>query len=251
MPSRLRSSDNAGIEEDSGYFQAAHSPKGLCRVFNEHIQRGFCEEHCTQRVFDQTVSPYWCAGADDFIQQRVKEEAEYKYRLRKRFNRNEWLIDWSLWNYSFVVLFCIINSTQALRSSALVRTGTSDTRKCPQPTTIRSSEAMKPWNRISSHWLKRNQTDCYAAVLCQLRNLRAYRAIPRLDIGHLDIENQWCWTAWTHQDRRGVVLFRRTYILGWKLFLAVWFWAKDNKYIPCPWSFCPDQARPAWKFISD
>ena len=125
------------------YFQAAHSPKGLCRVFNEHIQRRFCEEHCTQRVFDQTVSPYWCAGADDFIQQRVKEEAEYKYRLRKRFNRNEWLIGWSLWNYSFVVLFCIINSTQSLRSSALVRTGTSDTRKCPQPTTIRSSEAMK------------------------------------------------------------------------------------------------------------
>ena len=92
MPSRLRSSDNAGIEEDSGTFKL-HTAQKDSRVFNEHIQRGFCEEHCTQRVFDQTVSPYWCAGADDFIQQRVKEEAEYKYRLRKRFNRNEWLID--------------------------------------------------------------------------------------------------------------------------------------------------------------
>ena len=74
------------------YFQAAHSPKGLCRVFNEHIQRRFREEHCTQRVFDQTVSPYWCTGADDFIQQQVKEEAEYKDRPRKRFNRNDRLI---------------------------------------------------------------------------------------------------------------------------------------------------------------
>lgn len=52
------------------YFKAAHSPKGLCRVFNEHIQRRFCEEHCTQRVFDRTVSPYWRAGAEDFIQRR-------------------------------------------------------------------------------------------------------------------------------------------------------------------------------------
>ena len=71
------------------YFQAAHSPKGLCRVFNEHIQRIFCEEHCTQRVFDRTVSPYWCAGAEESIHEKVQEEAEYKHRLRKRFDRNE------------------------------------------------------------------------------------------------------------------------------------------------------------------
>ncbi|KAL3479030.1 hypothetical protein BJX99DRAFT_245228 [Aspergillus californicus] len=48
------------------YFQAVNSPKGLLRVFNEHIPRRFCEEHCTQRVFDQTVSPYWCVGAEEF-----------------------------------------------------------------------------------------------------------------------------------------------------------------------------------------
>ncbi|PYH92100.1 hypothetical protein BO71DRAFT_411241 [Aspergillus ellipticus CBS 707.79] len=68
------------------YFQAAHSPKGLLRVFNEHIQGRFCEEHCTQRVFDRTVSPYWCVGADDVIQKKINEEAEYKDRLRKRFD---------------------------------------------------------------------------------------------------------------------------------------------------------------------
>ncbi|KAJ5779744.1 hypothetical protein N7457_007464 [Penicillium paradoxum] len=67
------------------YFQAVQSPKGLLRVFNEHVQRMFCEEHCTQRLFDQTVSPYWAVGAESFIQTKVEEEAEYKNRLRKRF----------------------------------------------------------------------------------------------------------------------------------------------------------------------
>jgi hypothetical protein len=68
------------------YFQAVNSPKGLLRVFNEHIQRMFCEEHCTQRMFDGTVSPYWSVGAEELIQMKVKQEAEYKDRLRKRFN---------------------------------------------------------------------------------------------------------------------------------------------------------------------
>lgn len=67
------------------YFQAVNSPKGLLRVFNEHIQRMFCEEHCTQRVFDRTVSPYWSVGAEEFIQTKVEQEAAYKDRIRKRF----------------------------------------------------------------------------------------------------------------------------------------------------------------------
>jgi len=45
------------------YFQAVNSPKGLLRVFNKHIQRMFSEEHCTERVFDRVVSPYWVVGA--------------------------------------------------------------------------------------------------------------------------------------------------------------------------------------------
>lgn len=67
------------------YFQAVHSPKGMLRVFIEHIQRRYCEDHCTQRVFDHTVSPYWCIGAGDLIEKKVAEEAEYKDRLKKRF----------------------------------------------------------------------------------------------------------------------------------------------------------------------
>lgn len=55
------------------YFQAVHSPKGLFQVFNEHIQCRFCERHCSQRVFDQTVSPHWYVGADDFIQKKVRK----------------------------------------------------------------------------------------------------------------------------------------------------------------------------------
>ncbi|KAI9373631.1 hypothetical protein BJX61DRAFT_552128 [Aspergillus egyptiacus] len=66
------------------YFQAVQSPKGLLRVFNEHIQRRFCEGHCTQRVFDRVVSHYWCVGAEGYIQRKV-EEARYKDRLRRRF----------------------------------------------------------------------------------------------------------------------------------------------------------------------
>ncbi|RAK94065.1 hypothetical protein BO79DRAFT_241647 [Aspergillus costaricaensis CBS 115574] len=67
------------------YFQAVHSPKGLLRVFNEHVQRRFCEEHCTQSIFDRTVSPYWCVDAGSLIEQKVKEEEDYRDRLRKRF----------------------------------------------------------------------------------------------------------------------------------------------------------------------
>ncbi|OQE13387.1 hypothetical protein PENFLA_c049G06775 [Penicillium flavigenum] len=69
------------------YFQAVNSPKGLLRIFNEHIQRIFCEDHSTQRVFDRTVNPYWSVGAEEFIQMKVKQEAEYKDRLRERFNK--------------------------------------------------------------------------------------------------------------------------------------------------------------------
>ncbi|KAL2871679.1 kinase-like domain-containing protein [Aspergillus lucknowensis] len=57
------------------YFQAAHSPKGLCRVFNEHIQPRYCEEHCTRKVFDQV----------SFIQRKVEEEAAYHDRVKECF----------------------------------------------------------------------------------------------------------------------------------------------------------------------
>ncbi|KAJ5781828.1 uncharacterized protein N7518_010311 [Penicillium psychrosexuale] len=67
------------------YIHAVHSPKGLLRVFNEHVQRMFCEEHCTQPVFDRTVSPYWSVGAEKFIETKVEQEAEFKDRIRKRF----------------------------------------------------------------------------------------------------------------------------------------------------------------------
>ncbi|KAG0160932.1 Aminoglycoside phosphotransferase [Penicillium digitatum] len=71
------------------YVQAVNSPTGLLRVFNEHIQRMFCENHCTQCVFDQTVSPYWSVGAEEFFQTKVKPEAECKERITKRFGEVE------------------------------------------------------------------------------------------------------------------------------------------------------------------
>ncbi|KAF7122765.1 hypothetical protein CNMCM5793_000875 [Aspergillus hiratsukae] len=69
------------------YFQAVHSPKGLLHVFREHIQRYYCEEHCRKRVFDETVSPYWCEGAQSSIQQKVEEEMRYKNQLKERFGQ--------------------------------------------------------------------------------------------------------------------------------------------------------------------
>ncbi|KAJ5114183.1 hypothetical protein N7456_002717 [Penicillium angulare] len=67
------------------YFQAVQSPKGLLRVFNEHVQSRFCKEHCTQQIFDRVVSPYWSVNAAGFIEGKVEEEEEYKKKLRIRF----------------------------------------------------------------------------------------------------------------------------------------------------------------------
>lgn len=67
------------------YFQAVHSPKGLLRIFNEHIQSMYCEEHCTRRIFDEVVSPYWAADAEGIIQKKIKDEENYKDQLSERF----------------------------------------------------------------------------------------------------------------------------------------------------------------------
>ncbi|KAI9743785.1 MAG: hypothetical protein M1818_002519 [Claussenomyces sp. TS43310] len=67
------------------YFHALNSPKGLLRVFNEHIQRLFCPEHCSMSVFDEVVAPYWCVGAASVIKRKVEDDEDYKHRLRHAF----------------------------------------------------------------------------------------------------------------------------------------------------------------------
>lgn len=67
------------------YFQAVNSPKGLYRIFNHHIQQLFCPEHCTKRVFDQVLAPYWCIDAEGVIEKKVKDEEEYKDQLKEMF----------------------------------------------------------------------------------------------------------------------------------------------------------------------
>lgn len=67
------------------YFQAINTPKGLYRIFNEHIQRLYCPEHCYAEKFDQIVAPYWTVGAMDIIERKIKEEERYKDRLREAF----------------------------------------------------------------------------------------------------------------------------------------------------------------------
>lgn len=34
------------------YFHAINSPKGMCRVFTEHIKRLFYPQHCEMRIFE-------------------------------------------------------------------------------------------------------------------------------------------------------------------------------------------------------
>ncbi|KAH6722349.1 hypothetical protein BKA61DRAFT_640004 [Leptodontidium sp. MPI-SDFR-AT-0119] len=67
------------------YFHAINSPKGLCRVFTDHVQRLFCPEHCEMRIFDQVVAPYWCVDASRVIERKIEEGERYKNQLREAF----------------------------------------------------------------------------------------------------------------------------------------------------------------------
>lgn len=81
------------------YFQTLHSPKGLLRVFNEHIQRNYCDNHCTQRVFDRKISPYWSQGAEECFGTRW---------MRRLFTRIDWETGWCVkmgWADSSIVSF--------------------------------------------------------------------------------------------------------------------------------------------------
>ncbi len=69
------------------YFQAVNSPKGLYRIFNEHIQRLFCLEHCSMALFDEIVAPYWSVSAANVIARKIKEEQSYQNRLREAYDK--------------------------------------------------------------------------------------------------------------------------------------------------------------------
>jgi|1185.fasta_scaffold1653052_1 hypothetical protein len=63
----------AGWERGSfGYFLAVHSPKGMLRVFNEHVQRQFCEEHCTQRVLITRIFLIGLLGPRTLFRRRLR-----------------------------------------------------------------------------------------------------------------------------------------------------------------------------------
>lgn len=64
------------------------SLKGMLRVFNEHVQGLFCEEHCSRRIFNEVMHLYWGFGAQEIIQRKVEDERAYRERLRGRFARD-------------------------------------------------------------------------------------------------------------------------------------------------------------------
>ncbi|KAH7333502.1 hypothetical protein BKA65DRAFT_527621 [Rhexocercosporidium sp. MPI-PUGE-AT-0058] len=63
------------------YFHAINSPKGLCRVFTEHIQRLFF------------VAPYWRVGAAEEIKRKIEEEERYKHQLKEVFSAEVTLLN--------------------------------------------------------------------------------------------------------------------------------------------------------------
>ena len=67
------------------YFEALNTPKGLYRIFNEHIQRLFCFEHCNMRRFDEMVAPYWSIDSAEVIERKIEEDEMYKGQLTEAF----------------------------------------------------------------------------------------------------------------------------------------------------------------------
>ena len=67
------------------YFYARDSPKGLCRVFTEHVQQLFCSQNCEIQLFDQVMTPSWHTNAAQVIERKIEEEERYKDRLREVF----------------------------------------------------------------------------------------------------------------------------------------------------------------------
>ncbi|OBT76714.1 hypothetical protein VF21_03925 [Pseudogymnoascus sp. 05NY08] len=57
------------------YFHAVGSPKGMYTLFNDHIQRTFCAEHCDTTLFDGVVSSYWAHDVDPVIEKKLKRMA--------------------------------------------------------------------------------------------------------------------------------------------------------------------------------
>jgi hypothetical protein len=79
------------------YFHAVNSPKGMCTIFNQHIQRQFCEKHCSESIFDEVVAPYWCLDAAGVIERKLKDEECYKDRLREALVGDASLVDPARW----------------------------------------------------------------------------------------------------------------------------------------------------------
>ena len=79
------------------YFQAVNSPKGMYTIFNQHIQRMFCAEHCRTTLFDGVVAPYWARDTDAVIERKPKEEESYKDQLRETLLLDPSLADRTRW----------------------------------------------------------------------------------------------------------------------------------------------------------
>ncbi|KFY35131.1 hypothetical protein V494_06171 [Pseudogymnoascus sp. VKM F-4513 (FW-928)] len=74
------------------YFQAVNSQKIMYTIFNLHIQRMFCAEHCDTTLFDEVVAPYWARDVSAAIETKLKEEDSYKEQVRSALLADLWLL---------------------------------------------------------------------------------------------------------------------------------------------------------------
>lgn len=71
------------------YVLALRSPTALFRVFYDHIQKYLAERHEEDDDFYRITQWYWTKNPAEFIDQKVKDKAEYDIRLRAAFEETE------------------------------------------------------------------------------------------------------------------------------------------------------------------
>jgi hypothetical protein len=72
------------------YTNALDSPSALPALFIDHIQPKFADLGIIAREeSDRRLMPYWRSGASDFIAAKVKEEEQYRTRVKEVFAAGE------------------------------------------------------------------------------------------------------------------------------------------------------------------
>ncbi|KND92342.1 hypothetical protein TOPH_02948 [Tolypocladium ophioglossoides CBS 100239] len=67
------------------YFQAVSVPKGMYNLFSRHVQPRFNKQHYTMDIFNEVFFWYWGFGAQEVINKKLEDKADYLVRLRAAY----------------------------------------------------------------------------------------------------------------------------------------------------------------------